>query len=130
MYFIIPLRFCAEKKKNPNKHDHLLCGVVSSSRPAVVTRSHLTGAAAAMARSDGCDYFHRTSLFWIVAVTFGMGFYTVSLLMQLLSVRQNKDFNSYLFHMFHIHVVEFCLFYLFPVLTFLISICHLSLDIY
>ncbi|TMS04242.1 Transmembrane protein 254 [Larimichthys crocea] len=29
-----------------------------------------------MARSDGCDYFHRTSLFWIVAVTFGMGFYT------------------------------------------------------
>ncbi|XP_020496951.1 transmembrane protein 254 [Labrus bergylta] len=26
-----------------------------------------------MAKSDGCDYFKRTSLFWIISVTFGMG---------------------------------------------------------
>ncbi|GLD70693.1 transmembrane protein 254 [Lates japonicus] len=29
-----------------------------------------------MAKSDGGDYFRRTSLFWIVAVTFGMGYFT------------------------------------------------------
>ncbi|XP_038593675.1 transmembrane protein 254 [Micropterus salmoides] len=29
-----------------------------------------------MAKSDGCDYFRRTSLFWIVSVTLGMGYYT------------------------------------------------------
>ncbi|XP_074532212.1 transmembrane protein 254 [Halichoeres trimaculatus] len=29
-----------------------------------------------MAKSDGCDYFKRTSLFWIVAITFGVGYYT------------------------------------------------------
>ncbi|XP_059179874.1 transmembrane protein 254 [Centropristis striata] len=29
-----------------------------------------------MAKSDGCDYFKRTSTFWIVAVTLAMGFYT------------------------------------------------------
>ncbi|XP_029377403.1 transmembrane protein 254 [Echeneis naucrates] len=29
-----------------------------------------------MAKSDGCDYFKRTSLFWIVFVTFGVGYFT------------------------------------------------------
>ncbi|XP_018534858.1 transmembrane protein 254 [Lates calcarifer] len=29
-----------------------------------------------MAKSDGGDYFKRTSLFWIVSVTFGMGYFT------------------------------------------------------
>ncbi|XP_072534356.1 transmembrane protein 254 [Salminus brasiliensis] len=29
-----------------------------------------------MARSDGSAYFRRSSLFWIVAVTVSMGFYT------------------------------------------------------
>uniref|UniRef100_UPI0037E75361 transmembrane protein 254 n=1 Tax=Semicossyphus pulcher TaxID=241346 RepID=UPI0037E75361 len=29
-----------------------------------------------MAKSDGCDYFKRTSLFWIVAVTMGVGYFT------------------------------------------------------
>ncbi|KAJ4949560.1 hypothetical protein JOQ06_021070 [Pogonophryne albipinna] len=29
-----------------------------------------------MAKSDGCDYFKRTSLFWLVAVTLGMGYFT------------------------------------------------------
>lgn len=33
---------------------------------------------AAMARSDGRDYFQRTSMFWIVSVTFGISLYTVS----------------------------------------------------
>ncbi|XP_042289608.1 transmembrane protein 254 [Thunnus maccoyii] len=28
-----------------------------------------------MAKSDGCDYFRRTSLFWIVAVTLGMSYF-------------------------------------------------------
>ncbi|KAJ3610304.1 hypothetical protein NHX12_022397 [Muraenolepis orangiensis] len=30
-----------------------------------------------MAKSDGCDYFKRASLFWIVTVTLSMGFFTV-----------------------------------------------------
>ncbi|KAK2823959.1 hypothetical protein Q5P01_021134 [Channa striata] len=29
-----------------------------------------------MATSDGGDYFKRTSLFWIVSVTLGMGYFT------------------------------------------------------
>ncbi|XP_041645838.1 transmembrane protein 254 [Cheilinus undulatus] len=29
-----------------------------------------------MAKSDGCDYFKRTSLFWIVLVTFGVGHFS------------------------------------------------------
>ncbi|KAG7462749.1 hypothetical protein MATL_G00188050 [Megalops atlanticus] len=29
-----------------------------------------------MARSDGCAYFRRASLFWIVTVTLSMGYYT------------------------------------------------------
>ncbi|CAJ1066936.1 transmembrane protein 254 [Xyrichtys novacula] len=29
-----------------------------------------------MAKSDGCDYFKRTSMFWIVSVTFGVGYFT------------------------------------------------------
>lgn len=29
-----------------------------------------------MAKSDGCDYFRRTSLFWIVTVTLSMGYFT------------------------------------------------------
>ncbi|KAK5853633.1 hypothetical protein PBY51_014771 [Eleginops maclovinus] len=29
-----------------------------------------------MAKSDGCDYFKRTSLFWLVSVTLGMGYFT------------------------------------------------------
>ncbi|KAG7512920.1 transmembrane protein 254 [Solea senegalensis] len=29
-----------------------------------------------MAKSDGCDYFKRASLFWIVVVTVSMGFFT------------------------------------------------------
>ncbi|XP_040035172.1 transmembrane protein 254-like [Gasterosteus aculeatus] len=29
-----------------------------------------------MAKSDGCDYFKRTSTFWIVFVILGMGYYT------------------------------------------------------
>nr|XP_006630948.2 PREDICTED: transmembrane protein 254 isoform X1 [Lepisosteus oculatus] len=29
-----------------------------------------------MARSDGCMYFRRTSLFWIITVTLSMGYYT------------------------------------------------------
>ncbi|KAM7385122.1 hypothetical protein PAMP_001219 [Pampus punctatissimus] len=29
-----------------------------------------------MAKSDGCDYFKRTSLFWIVVVTLSMGYFT------------------------------------------------------
>ncbi|CAL8362100.1 unnamed protein product [Boreogadus saida] len=33
-----------------------------------------------MAKSDGCDYFKRTSLFWIVTVTLSMGFFTVIVL--------------------------------------------------
>ncbi|CAL8299415.1 unnamed protein product [Merluccius merluccius] len=33
-----------------------------------------------MAKSDGCDYFRRTSLFWIVAVTLSMGYFTVVVL--------------------------------------------------
>lgn len=31
-----------------------------------------------MAKSDGGDFFKRTSLFWIVSVTLGMGYFTVS----------------------------------------------------
>ncbi|KAA8584062.1 hypothetical protein FQN60_015270 [Etheostoma spectabile] len=30
-----------------------------------------------MAKSDGCDYFRRTSLFWIVSVTLGVAYFTV-----------------------------------------------------
>ncbi|CAN9500037.1 unnamed protein product [Ophioblennius macclurei] len=30
-----------------------------------------------MAKSDGSDFFRRTSLFWMVAVTLGMGYYTL-----------------------------------------------------
>jgi len=29
-----------------------------------------------MAKSDGCEYFKRTSLFWIITVTFSMGYFT------------------------------------------------------
>ncbi|KAK9541948.1 hypothetical protein VZT92_001959 [Zoarces viviparus] len=29
-----------------------------------------------MAKSDGCDYFKRTSTFWIVSVILGMGYFT------------------------------------------------------
>nr|XP_020479788.1 transmembrane protein 254 [Monopterus albus] len=29
-----------------------------------------------MCKNDGCRYFKRTSLFWIVAVTLGMGYFT------------------------------------------------------
>ncbi|KAL0964296.1 hypothetical protein UPYG_G00321930 [Umbra pygmaea] len=29
-----------------------------------------------MAKSDGCDYFRRTSLFWIFTVTLSMGYFT------------------------------------------------------
>ncbi|XP_071337370.1 transmembrane protein 254 [Trachinotus anak] len=29
-----------------------------------------------MAKSDGCDYFKRTSLFWIVSVTLGVGYFS------------------------------------------------------
>ncbi|XP_054655119.1 transmembrane protein 254 [Dunckerocampus dactyliophorus] len=29
-----------------------------------------------MAKSDGSDYFKRTSLFWIVSVLFGVGYFT------------------------------------------------------
>ncbi|XP_076025351.1 transmembrane protein 254 [Genypterus blacodes] len=29
-----------------------------------------------MAKSDGCDYFRRTSLFWMVAVTLSMTYFT------------------------------------------------------
>ncbi|XP_071400800.1 transmembrane protein 254 [Centroberyx affinis] len=29
-----------------------------------------------MAKSDGCDYFRRTNLFWIITVTFSMGYFT------------------------------------------------------
>ncbi|KAM4607259.1 transmembrane protein 254 isoform 2-T2 [Polymixia lowei] len=29
-----------------------------------------------MARSDGCDYFKRTSLFWMVTVTLAVGYFT------------------------------------------------------
>ncbi|XP_046885221.1 transmembrane protein 254 [Hypomesus transpacificus] len=29
-----------------------------------------------MAKSDGCDYFKRTSLFWIITVTLSMGYFT------------------------------------------------------
>ncbi|XP_029927267.1 transmembrane protein 254 [Myripristis murdjan] len=29
-----------------------------------------------MAKSDGCDYFRRTSLFWIITVTLSMGYFT------------------------------------------------------
>ncbi|XP_032398049.1 transmembrane protein 254 [Etheostoma spectabile] len=29
-----------------------------------------------MAKSDGCDYFRRTSLFWIVSVTLGVAYFT------------------------------------------------------
>ncbi|XP_056147892.1 transmembrane protein 254 [Lampris incognitus] len=34
-----------------------------------------------MAESDGCDYFRRTSLFWIVAVTASMGYFTCTVFM-------------------------------------------------
>lgn len=30
-----------------------------------------------MAKSDGCDYFKRTSNFWIISVTLAVGYYTV-----------------------------------------------------
>lgn len=46
-----------------------------------VTRTYLTVAtatAAAMAKSDGSDYFKRTSLFWIVSIIFGVGYFAVS----------------------------------------------------
>ncbi|KAF7652577.1 hypothetical protein LDENG_00095130 [Lucifuga dentata] len=29
-----------------------------------------------MAKSDGCDYFERTRLFWIITVTISMGYFT------------------------------------------------------
>ncbi|XP_068424751.1 transmembrane protein 254 [Clinocottus analis] len=29
-----------------------------------------------MAKTDGCDYFKRTTLFWIVSVILGMGYFT------------------------------------------------------
>ncbi|XP_034408010.1 transmembrane protein 254 [Cyclopterus lumpus] len=29
-----------------------------------------------MAKTDGCDYFKRTTLFWIVFVILGMGYFT------------------------------------------------------
>nr|XP_057913764.1 transmembrane protein 254 [Doryrhamphus excisus] len=29
-----------------------------------------------MAKSDGSDYFKRTSLFWIVSILFGLGYFT------------------------------------------------------
>ncbi|CAB1343464.1 unnamed protein product [Coregonus sp. 'balchen'] len=29
-----------------------------------------------MAKSDGCDYFRRSSLFWITTVTLSMGYFT------------------------------------------------------
>ncbi|XP_051935790.1 transmembrane protein 254 [Hippocampus zosterae] len=42
-----------------------------------VRRTYLTvaTATAAMAKSDGSDYFKRTSLFWIVSIIFGVGYF-------------------------------------------------------
>lgn len=43
-----------------------------------------------MAKSDGCDYFKRTSLFWIVSVTLGVGYFTVSSWFIVIAVKSER----------------------------------------
>ncbi|XP_026209693.1 transmembrane protein 254 [Anabas testudineus] len=57
-----------------------------------------------MAKSDGSDYFRRTSLFWIVAVTLGMGYFTCTVFVpEIIPFEQLGAFGTFCKHLVDNH---------------------------